>query len=60
MESHRLKSVLLKSLAKKFKNHVTHQTGKDGNAKIGDSKNISHGESQALALAISLSKLPHQ
>ena len=50
----------LNSLAKKFKNYVANQSGKDGNPKISNRENIFHGESQTLALAVDLSKLAHQ
>jgi hypothetical protein len=50
----------LNPFAKKFKNQIPDQTGKNGNAKIGDGENIFNGESQALALAIGPSKLSHQ
>jgi hypothetical protein len=50
----------LNPLSKIFKNYVADQSGKDGNTEVGDRENVFHGESQALALAIGLSKFTHQ
>lgn len=49
----------LDPFSKKLNNYVSDQSGKNGNAKVGDRENIFHRENQALALAIGPSKFPH-
>ncbi|MGA7796740.1 MAG: hypothetical protein WCA19_27235, partial [Candidatus Acidiferrales bacterium] len=50
----------LNALSEKFHNHVSDQSGNEGNHKVVDRENIIHGENQALAVGIRFSKFPHQ